>query len=244
MVEKRIVNELREAETHRDQFTRADFDLSPGVAGSRELVAEKKVRRPHALEQGSPIDVAVMAYDEFTANATAGDQETFTLPHDLVESTATPESVIAYEGDSRLAIDSYDEANDTVTVTPANADSTVGFYYASGEQARISVQKTAPGSQAQEALWSGDLGLIHMRDTVREPIAFEFEGSVLQPVIPTDWRLQVYVDAPYTARFAKDIGGDGNDEVATNSLLGFNYRATKDRIEGLKTAVARDSAGR
>ncbi len=244
MVEDSIVRDLRNADTHRDQFTRADFDLSAGVAGSRELVAEKKVSRPHALEQGSPIDVAVMAYDEFTANSTAGDQETFTLPHDLVESTATPESVIAYEGDSRLSIDSYDEANDTVTVTPANADSTVGFYYASGEQARVTVQKTAPGSQAQEALWSGDIGLIHMRDTAREPIAFEFEGSVLQPVIPTDWRLQVYVDAPYTARFAKDIGGDGEDEAATNALLGFNYRATRDRIEGLKTAVAQDSAGR
>ena len=244
MVDQRIINELREADTHRDQFTRAEFELSAGVAGSRELVAEKKVRRPHALEQGSPVDVAIMAYDEFSANATAGDQETFTLPHDLVESTATPESVVAYEGDSRLAIDSRDFENDTVTVTPANADSTVGFYYASGEQARVTVQKTAPGSQAQEALWSGDAGLVHMRDTAREPLTFDFEGSVLQPVIPTDWRLQVYVDAPYTARFAKDIGGDGDDEVATNALLDFSYRATRDSIEGLKTAVARDSAGR
>jgi len=244
MVEKRIVDELRNADTHRDQFTRADLDTFAGVAGSRELVAEKKVRRPHALEQGAPIDVAIMAYEEFVANATGGDQETFNLSHDVVESTATPESIVVYEDDTRLAIDSRDYDTDTVTVTPANADSTVGFYYASGKQARVSVQKTAPGAQAQETLWSGDTGLIHMRDTAREPISFDFEGSVLQPVVPTDWRLQVYVDAPYTARFAKDIGGDGNDEQATNALLGFNYRATKDRIEGLKTAVARDSAGR
>lgn len=244
MVDKGIVNELRNADTHRDQFTRADFDTSAGVAGSRELVAEKKVQRPHALEQGSPVDVAIMAYEQFTSNATAGDQETFTLSHDVVESTATPESIVAYEGDSRLAIDSRDYANNTVTVTAANASSEVGFYYASSEQARVTVQKTAPGAQAQEALWSGDAGLLHMRDTAREPVTFDFEGSVLQPVIPTDWRLQVYVDAPYTARFAKDIGGDGEDELATNALLGFNYRATRDQIEGLKTAVARDSAGR
>ncbi len=207
-------------------------------------MAEKKLRRPHALEQGSPVDVAIMAYEQFTSNGSAGDEETFNLSHDLVESTATPEPVVAYEGDERLAIDSRDYANDTVTVTPANADSEVGFYYASGEQARVTVQKTAPGSQAQEALWSGDAGLIHMRDTAREPISFNFEGSVLQPVIPTDWRLQVYVDAPYTARFAKDIGGDGEDELATNALLDFTYRATREKIEGLKTAVARDSAGR
>ena len=244
MVENSIVRDLRNADTHRDQFTRADFDLSAGVAGSRELVAENKLRRPHALEQGTPIDVAIMAYERFTSNGTAGDQETFALSHDPVESTATPESVVVYEGDSRLAIDSRDYGNDTITVTPANANSEIGFFYASGEQARVTVQKTAPGSQAQETLWSGDLGLIHMRDTAREPISFNFEGSVLQPVIPTDWRLQVYVDAPYTARFAKDIGGDGADETATNALLGFNYRATRDRIEGLKTAVARDSAGR
>lgn len=244
MVEDSIVRDLRNADTHRDQFTRADFELSAGVAGSRELVAEKKVRRPHALEQGSPIDVAVMAYEEYEANGTAGDEETFQLSHDFVDSTATPEAVVAYEDDQRLRIDSRDYDADTVTVTPANADSTVGFYYTSGEQARVTVQKTAPGSQAQEALWSGDIGLIHMRDTAREPISFDFEGSVLQPVIPTDWRLQVYVDAPYTARFAKDIGGDGEDEQATNALLGFNYRATRERIEGLKTAVAQDSAGR
>jgi len=244
MVDQRIVDELRNAATHRDRFTRADFDTSAGVAGSRELVAEKKVQRPHALEQGASVDVAIMAYEEFAANSTAGDQETFNLSHDVVDSSATPESIVAYEGDSRLAIDSQDYTNDTVTVTPANADSTVGFYYASGEQARVTVQKTAPGSQAQEALWSGDVSLAHLRDTAKEPISFDFAGSVLQPVIPTDWRLQVYVDAPYTARFDADIGGDGNDEVATNALLGFKYRATRDRIKGLKTAVAEDSAGR
>jgi hypothetical protein len=244
MDQDRILKELREADTYTDQFTRADFDHSAGVAGSRELVAETQVRRPHALEQGVPIDVSIMAYEEFTADGTAGNSETLNLSHDPVDSTATPQAVVVYEGDSRLPIDSRDFENDTVTVTPANADSTLGVFYASGEQARVAVQKTAPGSQAQETLWSGDVGLIHLRDTAREPITFTFEGSPLQPVIPTDWRLQVYVDAPYTARFAKDIGGDGEDELATNALLGFNYRATHESIEGLKTAVAQDSAGR
>ena len=244
MVEDRILKELREADTYTDQFTRASFDLSAGVAGSSELVAETQVRRPHALEQGVPIDVAIMAYEEFTADGNAGNSETLTLSHDPVDSTATPEPVVVYEGDSRLRIDSRDFENDTVTVTPANADSTLGVFYASGEQAQVAVQKTAPGSQAQETLYSGDIGLLHLRDTAREPITLSFSGSPLQGVIPTDWRLQVYVDAPYTARFAKDVGGDGSEEQATNALLGFSYRATKDDIEGLKTAVATDSAGR
>ena len=244
MVSDRILKELREADTYSDQFTRADFDLSAGVAGSNELVAEKQVLRPHALVEDVSIDVAIMAYEEFTADATANNSETLTLSHDPVDSTATPKPIVVYEGDSRLPIDSRDFENDTVTVTPANADSTLGVFYASGEQAQIAVQKTAPGSQAQETLYSGDIGLIHMRDTAREPITLNFSGSPLQPVIPTDWRLQVYVDAPYTARFAKDVGGDGTEEQATNSLLGFAYRATKEDIEGLKTAVAQDSAGR
>jgi hypothetical protein len=244
MVSDRILKELREADTHSDQFTRADFDLFAGVAGSNELVAEKQVLRPHALREGRPIDVAVMAYEEFTADGTAGNSETLNLSHNPVESTATPEPVVVYENDSRLAIDSRDYENNTITVTPANADSTLGVFYASGEQAQVAVQKTAPGAQAQETLFSGDIGLIHMRDTAREPITLEFDGSPVQPVIPTDWRLQVYVDAPYTARFAKDVGGDGSDEQATNSLLGFGYRATQEDIEGLKTAVAQDSAGR
>lgn len=59
MVENRILKELREADTYTDQFTRAEFDLSAGVAGSSELVAETQVRRPHALVQGVPIDVAI-----------------------------------------------------------------------------------------------------------------------------------------------------------------------------------------
>ncbi|GAB7094085.1 hypothetical protein JCM30237_12370 [Halolamina litorea] len=244
MVEDRILKELREADTYSDHFSRADFDQFAGVAGSNELVAETQVRRPHALAEGVPVDVAIMAYEEFTADGTAGNSETLNLSHDPVESTATAEPIVVYEDDSRLAIDSRDYENDTVTVTPANADSTLGVFYASGEQARVAVQKTAPAAKAQETLWSGDTGLIHLRDTAREPITLEFGSSPLQAVIPTDWRLQVYVDAPYTARFAKDIGGDGNEEVASNSLLGFQYRATRDEIEGLKTAVAQDSAGR
>ncbi len=244
MVSDRILNELREADTYTDQFTRADFDLSAGVAGSKEMVAEAQVRRPHALVEGVPVDVAIMAYEEFTADGNAGNSETLTLSHDPVDSAATPEPIVVYEDDERLRIDERDYENDTITVTPANADSTLGVFYASGEQARVAVQKTAPAAKAQETLWSGDAGLIHLRDTAREPITLEFNSSPLQGVIPTDWRLQVYVDAPYTARFAKDVGGDGTDEQATNALLDFQYRATKDEIEGLKTAVAQDSAGR
>ncbi len=234
---------VRAASPHRDTFTKADFDLSTGVPDSQEVVAELQVKRPHVLQSFEEVDLAVMAYEEFTANGTGGDQETFNLSHDLVESGATDQPVLVYEGDSHLATDSIDYDADTVTVTPANADSTIGIYYSAGDQAQLTVQKVAPNGTT-EKLHTADLGLVHLRNHAKDPMDFDLTDSFWTPYLAKDWKLQVVLEAPYTARWAKDIGGDGNDETATNALVSIPYKSTQTNIDGLGAVLRTDAARR
>lgn len=239
---KGIINRLREASTYPADFTRADFDLSAGVAGQSERIATTKLRRPHALRDDKPVSVAVMAYEEIVSDATAGNQEVINLANDLTESGATDTDIIVYEEGSLLAVDSVDYANDTVTVTPANASATLGIFYAAADQARVVLRKRDP-SDNDESLFDGDVGLLHQRDHAKEPVYLDFE-STLQPVIPTNWHVDVYVNAPYQAALAMDVDGDGEDEPATNGLLSFPARGTPDEIPGLGKAVKDDRSAR
>lgn len=238
-LKQRVAAEIQ----HRDQFTVRDFTTSPGSNGKRTSVAEFQTNRPLAIRNGFPVDLAIMAYEEQTADGTAGDQETFTLSHNPIQSGATSDNLVVYEGDTELAVDSVDFDADTVTVTPANAGSTIGFFYASGDQARVEIHKEAPNG-THEPLWSGDLKLLHMRDHEKDPVSFNFTQSYWQSILPTDWTLKVYVNAPYIARFGKDVGGDGAEERATNALLGIPFAGGTGEIEGLSQTVRLDAANR
>lgn len=238
-----LMQRLENAKTHRGTFTKGDLSLTDGTENSRTEMASIQVKRAHALLGDSPVDLSIVAYETKTADGTGGDQETFTLSHNPVDSNATAQPVVAYEGNSRLSIDSVDYAANTVTVTPANASSTIGFFYASGEQAQVEIRKEAPGNKAHRDLFVGDLSILHMRDHGKEPLTFDFSADdPLAPIVPKDWSLKVYVDAPYPAYWAADVGGDGNEEQAINALVGIDYRAAVDTIEGLPSAVARNAA--
>lgn len=238
-----VMQALRSADAYPTPLTLKTFALSQGVPNVRERVATKQFNRAHALREDVPIQPAVLAYERFQADATGGEAETFNLSNSLTESGATDEAVAVYADGSRVSPTSYSVENDTVTVTAA-ANATVDVFYACDEQARIIVAKTAPGGNIAETLWSGDVGLLHARDHAKEPVYMDLSASALQPVIPTDWTLDVYVQAPYTAAFAADVDDDGDDERAGNALLDFGARATQDQVPGLDQAVRDDSARR
>ena len=224
--------------THRETFNVADFETFPGSNGRRTKVAEFQTDRPLAIRNGAPVSLAIMAYEEFTADG--GSPETFNLSHNLVESGATSDDLTVIVGDSEVAADTVDYAGDTVDVE-TNAGDTVGVFYASGKQARVELQKTAPNG-THETLWTGDLKLLHLRDHAKDPVQLSLTSSYWESVIPTDWNLEVYVDAPYVARFEKDVGGDGNAERATNALLSIPYLGGRGEIEGLSETVRIDAA--
>lgn len=231
-----VVSELG----HKDHLSKSEFGVSPGSNGSRTKVAELQAGRPYAIENGKRVDLAFMAYEEKTA--AGGAPETFNLAHDLVESGATSDDVVVFVNGSEVEPAAVDYAADTVDVA-TNADDTVGFFYASGKQARIELQKTAPNG-THEVLWTGDVSLLHARNHNKDPVTFELNQSFLQSVIPKDWKLELYVDAPYVTRFEKDVDGDGTPEKASNALLSIPVFGGSSEVDGLGAATRTDTARR
>lgn len=240
---EQIRQAVAQADVRPDTFTKRDFTLSAGAPNSREKVATVQVNRPHAVMSGRPVDLALMAYEEVTTDANAGDAETFTLSNDLVDSGATDQSLVLYDGDTLVQPDSIDYAADSFDYTDAGTNTTLGVFYAAGDQAMVEIEKEAPNGTTQ-TLWSGDLGLLHMRDHGKEPVTLALNGSYWEPFVPTDWNLNIYVNAPYTVRWSKDLGGTGDEEEAINALLGVPVRKSADKIPGLARRTRLDAAER
>lgn len=230
------VQYLRELPTKDNRLGTSDFEQSDGVAGERSKIASYQFDRAVAIKHGDTYDLDVVAYESVQADATAGNQEDVVLSHDLVESQAIPQDVAVFEGTSALDVDSVDYGNDTVTVTPANADSTLHVFYASGEQAVFELEKTSP-SGVSEDLDEADIGLVHQRDQGKKPLRFDFSHP-LQGVIPQDWTLDIYVDAPYTVAWA----AAGGDVTPPNQLLSVplerSEQVVPEEIEDTIAAVA------
>lgn len=234
-----VVSELQ----HKDLLATSQFDVYPGANGARTKVAELQAGRPLAIENGKRVDLALMAYEEFTTDGTGANTETFSLSHDLVQSGATSDDIVIFEGGSKVQPDSVDYAADSFDYTDDGTNNTLGVFYASGKQALIEVQKSAPNG-THEVLWTGDMSLLHARDHEQDPVTFEFDQSFLQSVIPKDWSLELYVNAPYVTRFEKDIDSDGNPESASNALVSIPVFGGSSQVPGLKQATRTDSARR
>jgi hypothetical protein len=229
--------------TRRDELTKRAFTRSAGVPNSRETVATVQFDRPHAIRT-APTDIGLMAYEEKTTDGTADDSEIFSLSHEPVESGVTDTPLVLYEeGVGRVFPDSVDYGANEFTYTSGGTNNTLGVFYASGRQAQVLVQKRAPNG-VKETLWTGDLGLLHLRDHAKDPVTINLTDSYWQALVPSDWHLEVVVNAPYTVRWAKDVDGDGTDETATNALLNIPVRKARDTIDGLSTAVRTDAARR
>lgn len=241
MTDSSVRERVAAAETSRETITKARMNLDSGAPGSRERVASVQFNRPRSLLEGYPLDLALLAYEEFTTDANAGDSESFNLSYNPVDSGAT-DPFILYDDGVRVEPDSIDFGGDSFSYTDDETDSTLGVFYASGAQAQVEVQKTAPNG-THESLLSDDIGLIHLRDTAKEPLKFEF-SHFWESTIPQDWTLDIFVKAPYTVAFAMDVDGDGEAEPATNALVSFPAVQASENIEGLKRAVRLAAAER
>jgi len=233
---KQVAQYLVQVPTSTNRLQTSDFDVFDGVAGERTLIASYQFDRAVALKDGATFDLDLVAYESVATDSSAGNQETVTLSHDLVESDSIPDDVVVYEGSSVLAVDSVDYAADQITVTPANADSTLHVFYASGAQAVVEVEKTSPGG-VSERLEEADVGLVNQRDQSKTPLRFDFEHP-LQGVIPQDWTLDVYVNAPYVIAWS----AAGGDAVPTNQLASIplerSEQVLSEEIEDTIAAVA------
>ncbi|WP_435062393.1 hypothetical protein [Halobaculum sp. EA56] len=241
--EKAVRKRLEAASVHRDQFGKGDFDFTAGTPGDRSRVARFQAKRAHMLRETEPVEYAIMAYETFTTDGTAGNTETFNLSNDLVDSGATDTNLVLYEGGARVQPDAVDIAGDSFDYTDDGTNNTLGVYYAAGEQAQLELVKEAPNG-TKEPVDSRLINKIHLRDNAKEPITLDLSRSYWQRYVPTDWTLDLYVDAPYTAAFMQDVDGDGEPEPATNAILSVPYSAATGSIDGLGEVVRTDAARR
>jgi hypothetical protein len=233
---------MRDLETVPSQTDFLRLSGSPGFTtedytstGSRSRVAYYQAQRPLALRPDTSAPVALVAYESKTTDGNS-DQDTFNLSHDLIETGATADNIVAFEGDTTVSLDSVDYANDTITYTDQGTGNDLHLFYATGDQAQVTIQKTAPDRTPVE-LWQGDVSIVMLRDQSRDPLTFDFQHP-LEAVVPTDWNVEVYVDGPYSIVWGKDVtGGAAEDITATNALLDLPIRQSEQEIEGLHRAV-------
>jgi len=240
---EQIMQRLQQANTSPDNITSADFSFNAGSQGQRTTIAEFQPRRALSVDGNRPFDLSLVAYETHTTDGNAGDAETINLSHELIDSTVVTDSVVMYEGDTRVQPDSVDYAADQITYTDDGTNNTLTIYYTSGAQALVELQKVAPNG-TPDVLFSADMGMVHRRDQGKEPITVDANQSPLHPVVPTDFKLELAIKAPYTFAFATDADDSGTEVVATNVLTDLPVRGAESPIEGLKQAVATDAARR
>lgn len=225
-----VLKALNQVPSAKQRLSAGDLDLEDNVPNERSLIASYKPDRPIALRE-TEYDLHLVAYEEITTDGTADNTETFNLSHDLHDADAVATDLLLYKGSNLVQPDSVDYANDSFDFTDSGTASTLHVYYVVADQARVEIQKASPKGTVEQ-ITERDAGLINRREQTRDPLAFDFDHP-LEGVIPADWRLEIYVDAPYQITWEDDTDGT----TADNALVSFPINRTDQEIEGLGSVV-------
>jgi hypothetical protein len=242
-VARRVLDRIKSVPTDDGTLTRRDFDFSTGTPNSRTEIASYQTDRPIAIRHQDPFDLSVLAVEEFTTDGTGGNTETFNLSNDIIDSSVVGDNLVLFEGNSEVQPDAVDLGADSFDYTDDGTGNTLTAFYAAGDQALVSIQKVAPNGTPEE-LFSGDIGQIHRRDQNERPLTMDLQQSPFQAVIPTDYTIEVNVDAPYTAAFKADPDDDGTEVVASNGLVDVPFAGAPSSIPELSDVVRNDMARR
>ena len=240
-----IKRKLKSANWVPGSLTLREFDTQEGTPGEASVVAETKLGRPLQLrdDPDSELRLVLPAYEHFTTNGTADDQETFDLSHNAIDSPST-ESFVLYEDGTVVEPDSIDYAAGSFDYTSTGTDTDLDVFYIARDPASVEIRKTAPGAggKVNQTLKEAQTAILHTRDQAQQEVRFGFERTPLQPYLPRKFKLQVVVDAPYTVAFEAPERANGTPR-ARNALLSLPRFQTEARIEGLGSAVKQDMIG-
>lgn len=236
-----VLNELMEVDAQPQRIKRQDFDLFDGTANQRSKVASYKPKLPIAFREHTPMRLALVAGEEFTTNATAGDTETFALANNIVDTPNTT-ALVLYDDGGRVQPDSINYSGDSFDYTDGGTGSTLHAFYVARNPGTVEVEKTAPSAQSgmNETVFDDVTSILAERNQNKDALEFEFDESPLEPVVPARWTIDIYVDVPYAVRW--DDGGltTTNDDTALNAILSVPVRRAEQNVENLGQAVKRD----
>lgn len=226
-------------------LSRRQMDLSDGTADERTEVASFRADVPFAVREGAAARLMFVAGEEFTTDGTADNTETFNLANNVVE-TSNTENVVLYEGGSRVQPDSVDYSADSFDYTDDGTGNTLHVFYTARDPGAVTIEKVAPktSSQVSKELADDATSALADRDQNKEPVEFEFTHP-LEGVVPMNWTLKIYVDAPFAVRWDDSGLANPNDpnDVASNAIIDLPIYQFERSVPGLEKAVKRAALG-
>lgn len=240
---KNLVNALADQPGNNQKLGKRDFDLTNGAAGERSLVASVKAEVPFRIRGGVPGRLAFATAEEFTTDGTADDTETFNLSSTIVESPNTT-SFVLFDDGQRVNADAVDYGANSFDYTDPEGGSTLTAFYVARDPGPVVIEKEAPKTQSSvtEEVYEDITAAIHERDQNKEPVVFEFDKP-MAGVVPKNWRLNIYVDAP--AAVAWNDAGLANPQgaVAPNPIINLPIRQYERSVDGLADGVVASALG-
>jgi len=235
-----INQRLKETPRRKRNLDPRAFDWNVNQNGVRSRVARLRADVAHKIlgrASGESLELALPAYESFTTDGSAGDQESFALSHGVIESPNTDPVVVWLDGDYYGSPDNDNYASTgSISVTDSGTNSTVHVFYIPNKAGTVEIEKAVDGSTSKsQNLKTVSVKNIHRKNLSEEGVYFEFNGPrTFESFIAGDMTLDVYADVPYIVRY-EDPDGDGS--TATNALLNFSTLQAQDTVSGFKAAV-------
>ena len=238
-IPRNVKQALQETGRDRRNLSPQSFDWQVNSMGKRSRIARLRADVAYKLlgkQSDRPLELALPAYESLgPTDGSAGDTETFTLTHGLLDCPNTQNVVVWLDGDYYGEPDAVNGSD--IDVTDSGTDSTVHVFYIPNKAGTIEIEKASDGSTStSKNLKTLSVKNIHRKNLSEQPEFFEFTDAEdsLEAFVAADMTLDVYVDVPYVTRF-EDPDGDG--AVATNALLNFTAMQGRDVVPGLKAEV-------
>ena len=222
-----IAQRVANADYRNARLSTREYEFSPSTPGERSVFAEFQAEVPVSIRPATPVDLAIPAYQRIASDG-SGNESEYQFDHGLADDPAMGNDLVLYSDGDRIEPASIDYSAGSFTYADGDAEETLDAFYLSDEQAALTLRIVAPRNQWNEPL-DADIGLYHIRDTNDDPITFEPEKTELDGVVPTDYRLEWGINAPYEVRRSVDDTG----ATATNMLLSLPIWKAQSQIEGL-----------
>lgn len=243
------VNAVRSASKDGMSLSKSEFALTNGVGtNKRTEIASYQADTPLVLNDQQPLMLALTAYDGFTTDGSAANQETFNLSHDLVD-TPNTEDLILFEAGNRVNPDSVDYANNSFSYTDDGTNNALHAYYIPSDATDIEIVKQAPSSEGriEQRVYDASTALIHRTNLFKDGEAYDSHDAAnpLKHVVPAKWDLVVYAKGDYAVTWddSEDATNGSDGTTAENALFSLPVAQLSERIDGLSGAVRADITG-
>lgn len=219
------LSRFHQSQRNPSKLSASDFTQTNGDANQRSLVAQFEAPKPFEFrEQGFRL---MLPYHEafYHDGATGLAEQTYSLSYNAVDTPSvissevyadstklTEGSTVDSPGTDEYTID-YGTTTDALVIDHAS-DVTAHVFYFPEDGGRLEIEKEAPGSMGSvsQVIYDDITTDLFTRNQNRNPPSFVFNRSEYEGVVPQDWDVSIYVDAPY------GVDWDDSDTDTTGSM--------------------------